>query len=99
MGPHAQGGRAGSVNDERRGLGPEGDGGPRSLSAEAVLADRGQGASSLHVKVKEFEMAEIPLGRIWRNGRIDMYPTLEGKGYFSVRLGRGAVKIQGGSHV
>ena len=51
------------------------------------------------LRVREYERVDIPLDIIWRNGRLDMFPTLERRGYFDVRISRNAIGIQGRSHV
>jgi 5-methylcytosine-specific restriction enzyme subunit McrC len=46
------------------------------------------------LRVREFETVEVATDLVLRGGRLDMYPMLEGKGYFAVLIGTSAARIQ-----
>ncbi len=49
--------------------------------------------------MKEFETVDVPIGDVIRGGRLDMYPSLVDKGYFTLRVGAAATRIQAGGHI
>lgn len=56
-------------------------------------------ASPKLLRLPEFTTVEVSPEDILRNGRLDMYASLKRKGYFTVRVGISATRIQAGGHV
>lgn len=42
---------------------------------------------------------DVPTSDVLVDGRLDMYPNLEGKGYFAVQVGRFATRLQAKGHI
>jgi 5-methylcytosine-specific restriction enzyme subunit McrC len=56
-------------------------------------------AQHLTVRVPEFGTVEVPVEAIVPQGRLAIYPSLEGRGYLSVSVGRHATTIQAKGHI
>jgi len=56
-------------------------------------------ATPRFLRLREFETVDVPANDVLVAGRVDMYSNLEGKGYFTVQVGRAATRFQAKGHI